>query len=192
MRIILALSALALACATPALAQYAPPRGSYEQQCRDIRMNGSMLSATCGGVRGGAQSSINILSCSGDIGVDAQGGLTCRGPGGGRPPLPGPAPRPEPPYGGGYHPGDHWDSASLFGKRDWRGRSIRIEGPVANLANSGLNDRVRSIRLERRSGPWLVCSHANYRGRCTTIRSSVADTRQIGLGDSISSLRPAR
>ena len=192
MRIILALSALTLACATPARAQDAPPRGSYEQQCRDIRMNGSMLSATCGGVRGGAQSSINILSCSGDIGVDARGGLTCRGPGGGRPPIPGPPPRPEPPYGGGYRPGDRWDSASLFAKRDWRGRSIRIDGPIANLANSGLNDRVRSIRLERRSGPWIVCSNANYRGRCTTIRASVADTRQIGLGDSISSLRPAR
>jgi hypothetical protein len=55
-----------------------------------------------------------------------------------------------------------------------------------------MNDRIRSIRLERRSGPWLVCSDANYRGRCQRIDTDLADSRQIGMDRSISSLRPLR
>ncbi|MDB5435538.1 MAG: hypothetical protein JWR47_1795, partial [Phenylobacterium sp.] len=45
---------------------------------------------------------------------------------------------------------------------------------------------------DRASGPWIVCSDANYRGRCVTIDRSVSDTREIGMRDAISSLRPAR
>ena len=83
-------------------------------------------------------------------------------------------------------------SAILYGGRNFRGPSVRIEGDASNLGSTGLNDRVRSIQLDRRSGPWLICADANYRGRCTTIDQSVADTRRIGMGDAISSLRPAR
>jgi len=184
-----------------------PPRGSYERQCTDIRMNGQFLSATCRGARGGGQSSINVLSCSSDIGVDATGALSCTGPGAVAPApayRAGPAPEPwrgneaGPPYGPsrpGYAdrgPRYGRESVTLFGGRNWRGPSIRIEGPTPNLGSTGLNDRVRSIQLDRRSGPWIVCTDANYRGRCTTIGESVTDTRAIGMGDGISSLRPAR
>lgn len=202
MRWILGLSALALSVAAPALAQqYAPPRGSYERLCSSIRMDGSIMSATCRGAGRTGQSSINILSCSSDIGVDREGGLTCAGPGGGAPPNygggpgygPGPGPGygggPRPPYGGG--PGYREDTASIFGGRNYRGQPIVIRGAMANLDRTGLNDRVRSIRLERGSGPWLVCSDADYKGRCVTIGRSVSDTRSIRLSDSISSLRPA-
>jgi len=203
MRILLGLSALTLATAAspPAQAQYGFPRGSYERQCTDIRMDGQMLSATCRGARGPAQSSINVLSCSTQIGVDAEGGLTCVGPGGGAPPsirdappgygvAPGPGYRPRAPYGGGYRGGGR-EAVALFSARDWRGRAVRIEGEAPNLAGAGLNDKVRSIRLERGSAPWIVCTDANYRGRCVTIGDSVGDTRQIGMRGTISSLRPA-
>ncbi len=82
MRIIIGLTVLALGAAGPVLAQaqYAP-RGSYERQCTDIRMDGQFLSATCRGARGGGQSSINVASCASDIGVDASGALSCAGPG---------------------------------------------------------------------------------------------------------------
>ena len=83
-------SILFLVIAAPALAQpqYPAPRGNYERHCTDIRMNGQFLSATCQGSQGGGQSSINILSCGSDIGVDASGALSCLAPGVLRQPTP--------------------------------------------------------------------------------------------------------
>ena len=201
MRMMFGLCALMLALpAASAFAQpQGAPRGSYQRQCTDIRMNGQFLSATCRGAQGGGQSSINVMSCSGDIGVDATGALSCAGPGAAAPAppayVPGPPPRPGHNPGPGYgdRPGRYGrDGLTLYGGRNMRGPSARIEGEAPNLGPTGLNDRVRSIQLDRRSGPWIVCTDANYRGRCTTIGQSVEDTRSIGMGDSISSLRPAR
>jgi hypothetical protein len=197
----------ALILALPAANAFAQPqgapRGSYQRQCTDIRMTGQFLSATCRGAQGGGQSSINVMSCSGDIGVDATGALSCAGPGAaapappayvpGPPPRPGFNPGPGPGAGYGGRPGRYGrDAVTLYGGRNMRGPSVRIDGEAPNLGSTGLNDRIRSIQLDRRSGPWLVCTDANYRGRCTTIGQSVSDTRAIGMGDSISSLRPAR
>ena len=208
MRITLGLAALALtASASAALAQpRAPgaPRGSYERQCSNIQMNGQFLSAVCRGAHGGGQSSINVASCSGDIGVDATGALSCAGPGAAAPAPPNVYAAPPAGYGQrdrgddaraydnrGYdNRGYGRGAANLFAGRDFRGEPVRIDGPTPNLARLGLNDRVRSIELDRRAGPWLVCSDADYRGRCVTVDRSVADTRQIGLRDAISSLRP--
>lgn len=205
MRMTLGLAALALAVAAPALGQpqYAVPRGSYQSQCNDIRVNGQFLSATCRGARGGGQSSINIASCSGDIGVDATGALSCAGPGAVAPVPPAYAPAQGnrddrgrgDSYGGGY--GERRgrsgsDAVTVFTGRNWRGQSIRIDQEVANLADGGINDRIQSIQLEPRSGAWIVCSDAGFRGRCITIDRSVSDTREIGMRDSISSLRPVQ
>ncbi|HEX5380124.1 MAG TPA: beta/gamma crystallin-related protein [Phenylobacterium sp.] len=204
MRIILSLSALALAAAAPALAQpnvYGAPRGSYERLCTDIRVEGQFLSAWCRGSRGSAQSTINILSCSTDISVDADGGLTCIGPGGGQPPSvrdapPGYATPSAPGYGSGGYYGDRRgyrrDAADLYSNRGWRGRSFQVRGDMPNLEYTGLNDRIRSIRLRSGSGPWIVCTDANYGGRCVTVSRSVYDTQVLGMRDSISSMRPAR
>jgi hypothetical protein len=160
-------------------------------------------------------STINILSCSTAITVDADGGLTCVGPGGGAPPsvrdappgyavAPGQAPnafpngpghggpRPGGPGYGGDRPGYGRDAVTLFGARDWRGPPVRIDRPTPNLQGLGLNDQVRSIQLDRRAGPWIVCTDADYRGRCVTVSRSVSDVRQIGMRDQISSQRPAR
>lgn len=91
----------------------------------------------------------------------------------------------------GYGAGYGRSAVELFRGPDFRGPSMRLEGPVANLGEVGLNDHVRSIRLPRGSGPWLVCTDAGFRGRCTTIWHSVEDTGQLGMRDAVSSLRPA-
>lgn len=204
MRTILGLAALpplALAAAMTALPaaaqpQYPVPRGSYQAHCTDIRMNGQFLSATCRGAHGGGQSSINVLSCASDIGVDASGALSCAGPGAVAPAPPSYAGRPG--YDGRPSSRDRdrdrgWrrgaGAAVLFARPDGRGRSVRIDGDTPNLADVGLNDRVRSIQLEPGSGPWIVCSDAGYRGRCVTIDRNVRD---IGLRGAVSSLRPTR
>jgi hypothetical protein len=207
MRKIWAGAALAGFAAAPALAQPAyggpPPPGAYQRQCSNIRMEGQFLHATCRGARGGGESSINVQSCSTGIFVDDSGALTCIGPGGGAPPQVRDAPpgyntgqgqgydrgRPGPGYGAG--PRGESAGAALFGQRSWRGQPVQIWGATPNLSSTGLNDRVRSIQIDRRSGPWQVCADAGYRGRCVTIRDSVSDTRTLGI-DGISSLRPTR
>jgi hypothetical protein len=200
MRLIFGLSALALLAAAPAVAQpqSGAPRGSYERQCTNIRMQGQFLSAICRGPSGPATSSINVLSCSTDIFVGPDGGLACVGPGGGAPPAIRDAPpgyaTPDGRADRGYRGerGRRAETATLSPARNWGGRPLTIEGPMPDLDRTGLNDQVRSIRLARGSGPWIVCTDADYRGRCTTIYDSVADTRRIGMRDSISSLRPLR
>lgn len=202
MRTILVLSALALLSApasAPAQPYAGPPAGSYQRQCTDIYMDGMFLNARCRGAYGWAQSSINVQSCASDITVDAEGGLVCLGPGAvGRPGAP--YVPPPPGYDPGYRPGSGYDgyrdygdygAIGLFEQRGFRGRPAWIDGPIDNLDRTGLNDRVRSIRIERGSGPWVVCSDAGYRGRCATVSRSIPDTRALGLSDSISSVRPA-
>ena len=191
MRKVLGLTVLAVlmaTAATPSTAQPLPP-GDYPSRCRDIQLNGQFLSATCGGARGGGQSSINVLSCPGsNISVDATGALVCAGLAGGRPPpLPGPGYpgiRPPPPWQG--------DVVTVYARKNFQGRAMRIDRSVANLENLGLNDHIRSIGIEGQSGPWIVCTDANFRGRCITIDRDLADTRRIGMDRAISSLRPAR
>jgi hypothetical protein len=216
MRKIWAMAALGLFAAAPALAQpayFAPPPGDYQRQCTNIRMEGQFLHATCRGARGGGPSSINVQSCSTGIFVDASGALSCIGPGGGAPPQVRDAPpgyntgqgqaydrgsqgrgydpRGNDPRGYGGRGQDPRGAAVLFERRSWRGAPVQLWGPTPDLSRTGLGDRVRSIQIDRRSGPWLVCSGPDYRGRCVTLRDSVSDTRSLGLAD-IASLRPTR
>ncbi|HSV03649.1 MAG TPA: beta/gamma crystallin-related protein [Phenylobacterium sp.] len=207
MRTRLILAAL-LAAAPAALAQpYGAPPGPYRSQCRDIRMNGQFLSAVCQGPHGSGPSSINVASCSTPIGVDAGGALACVGPGGGAPPhienrppgfYTGPGPGPgyaESPRHYARRRAEDREIASwtaeIYPGSGFRGAPIRIQGVTPDLSYTGLNDRVRSIRLPPGSGPWLVCADAGFRGRCATIGHSIPDTREIGMRGAISSMRPA-
>ena len=62
--------------AAPASAQ---PSGSYQRSCEDIRYSGGQLTATCGGLGGGARTTvINAGQCRGDIGNN-NGVLSCAG-----------------------------------------------------------------------------------------------------------------
>lgn len=171
-----------LAGAPPAAAQSSPmPPGDYRQHCTRLYMEGQFLHAACQGPRGSAESSINVLGCSTGIFVDEGGALTCIGPGGA--PL---ATR----TAASSKAGSGRRAVQLYTRAGWRGRGILVRGSRSNLAGTDMNDRVRSIRLDARSGPWLVCSDANFAGRCVTIRQSIADTDVLRMRDEISSLRP--
>lgn len=220
MRRVLAVMILGLACGAPAAAsaQGAPPPGSYQRYCRDISMNGQYLRAWCQGSRGSGESTLNVRSCGTDIGVDPDGGLICGGPGGGQPNYPGadrppydrppydrpsydrppyPGDRPRPPYpDDGYRPGGGGGGrdavATIYEGRGFRGRSMEVFGDMSNLDRTGFNDRVGSIRLGRRAGPWQVCTDSRFRGHCIVIRNDLRDADAIGMGNAISSMRPMR
>ena len=165
MRTLLGLTALALGAApvaVPAAAQaqaYPAPHGSYERQCVNIQMNGQFLSAVCRGAHGGGQSSINVLSCAGDIGVDASGALSCAGPGAAAPAPPAvryggaqpPAYIAPPPRGPAYDPG-RGEGYDANRPRD-RGGDARDRGgygyerPVVTLY-PGRNFRGEPMRLD--------------------------------------------
>lgn len=76
-------SSLIAAPLVPALAQAGPP-GSYQQSCRDVRVRGNTLSASCTAPNGQwARSRINWASCqNGDI-ANMNGNLQCNAGGGG-------------------------------------------------------------------------------------------------------------
>ncbi len=90
----------------------------------------------------------------------------------------------------GSQPG--WSSAqsvTVYEERGFRGRSITLRGEVPDLRNSGLNDRISSLRGQ---GDWEVCTDADFRGDCRVFRGDVADLGPTNFNDKISSLRPAR
>jgi hypothetical protein len=178
------------------------PRGSYAQSCTGAYVNQGRLYADCRDTRGRMrETSIELARCSSsDIGND-NGLLVCarvRGdyedngrPGGGNGNNPGrPGNGNNPGWPGG--PGGGWGNTTITVYRDanFRGQSMTFREEIPNLRNSGLNDAISSLRLDR--GSWEVCEDANYRGRCQIITGNVRDLGRSGLNDRISSLRPAR
>jgi hypothetical protein len=76
----------------------------------------------------------------------------------------------------------------LYDQPGLNGRRIVIDEEfVPNLAASGFNDRVSSLRVER--GYWLFCSDAGFQGTCRTFGPGDYAQLPPGLNDRISSGR---
>lgn len=76
----------------------------------------------------------------------------------------------------------------LFGRPEFRGRSLVIDRPVVrNLAELGFNDRASSMRVER--GYWLLCSDADFAGECRTFGPGEYPALTAELFDRVSSAR---
>lgn len=78
---------------------------------------------------------------------------------------------------------------TIFRDADYRGASFRFDNEMPNLANTGFNDAISSMRFQ---GTWEACTDAYYRGQCVTFSNDVRNLRNTGLNDRISSLRPVR
>jgi len=130
--------ALALAGLSSAAFAQAPPPGSYQQSCRNFRMQGGTLTAVCRSANGRGEqlTSLGVAHCVGDIGNN-NGQLQCNGgqpatPApppprqGAAPAYPGPGNAPPPSYGqdgrlGGGYPGPGYPPAPGYGQdRRWR------------------------------------------------------------------------
>jgi len=140
-------AAVLVGLATSAAAQ---PPGSYRDSCRDIRMQGSVLTALCrrAGGRGEQLTALNVAKCVGDIGNN-NGNLVCNGgqparpvspppsagypgypaqgyygsqPGSGYPPRPGyPTQGYGPQPGSGYPPGPGYPAQGYYGSQPGSG-----------------------------------------------------------------------
>lgn len=175
--------------------QRVAPRGDYRDSCSGEYVNRGRLYADCrsrtGQVRG---TSIELNRC-GDYEIRNNDGLLVCGPirgdyeydrpGGGRPgdDRPGGG---RPGSGGGWGGGT---SITVYRDADFRGGSYTFREGIPNLANSGMNDAISSLRL---SGAWEACTDAYFRGECRTFTGNIRNLGNQGFNDRISSLRPAR
>lgn len=163
------------------------PRGDYRDSCSGEYVNRGRLYADCRNNRGNIRgTSIELNRCT-SYEIRNNDGLLVCGPnrgeyedrpgGGGRPDRPGGG------WGGGR------SSVTIFRDADFRGASFRFDNEMPNLANTGFNDAISSMRFR---GEWEACTDAYYRGFCQTFRDDVRNLQRWGMNDRISSLRPVR
>src|SRR5918993_4782479 len=56
---------------------------------------------------------------------------------------------------------------TLYGREDYRGRSITLDRAFPDLSQSRLDDRASSLIV--RSGSWQLCSESFFRGQCVVL-----------------------
>ncbi|MDO9588297.1 MAG: beta/gamma crystallin-related protein [Brevundimonas sp.] len=167
------------------------PRGDYRASCYGEYVNRGRLYADCRDNRGRVRgTSIELNRCTAFEIRNNDGLLVC-GPNRGqyedRPGGPGRPGGPDRP-GGGWGGGGR-ESVTVYRDADFRGASVRFDSEMPNLANTGFNDVISSMRFQ---GEWEVCTDAYFRGQCVTFRDDIRNLRNSGLNDRISSLRPVR
>ena len=77
----------------------------------------------------------------------------------------------------------------LYGQPEFRGRSVRIENNVDDLAERRFDGRASSVVVHE--GTWQLCSEPGFRGQCATLRPGEY-AQLAGLDDRVSSLRQLR
>ena len=164
------------------------PRGDYRDSCSGEYVNRGRLYADCRTNRGQIRGTSIELNRCGNYEIRNNDGLLVCGPvrgdyedrpGGGGPGGPG-----GPGNGGGW---GGRASITVYRDADYRGSSYTFQDSIPNLANSGMNDRISSMRLR---GEWEACTDAYFRGTCRTFRDDIRNLANTGMNDRISSLRP--
>ena len=163
------------------------PRGDYRDTCSGEYVNRGRLYADCRTRRGDIRGTSIELSRCGNYEIRNNDGLLVCGPVRGDY-------EDRPGHGGGQGgPGGGWGggraSITVYRDADYRGASYSFQEAIPNLANSGLNDAISSMRLR---GEWEACTDAYFRGSCQNFRDDVRNLRNWGMNDRISSLRPVR
>jgi len=78
---------------------------------------------------------------------------------------------------------------TLFGREDFRGRSIVVDAPVRNLQRENFGDRASSAIV--RGGRFEVCEDRRFEGRCMVLRpGQYPSLAAMGMNDAITSVRP--
>ena len=95
--------------------------------------------------------------------------------------------------------GDRWDrrdgrrdaggAIDIYGRQDFRGRSIRLDRNERNLAEQNFDGRASSLIVHE--GTWELCTEPGFGGQCQTYRPG--EYRYLaGLDDRVSSVRQVR
>ena len=79
----------------------------------------------------------------------------------------------------------------LYGRDNFEGRGLTIQGPDRDLRNGNFNDRASSAVVYGRA--YEVCENIQFSGNCRVLAPGrYPSLASMGIGDSISSVRPAR
>lgn len=77
---------------------------------------------------------------------------------------------------------------TVYDHPNYEGRSVSTQQGIADLRNSGLNDRGSSVVV--RSQRWEICNDRNFQGRCMVLRpGQYPSLEAMGMDDQISSVR---
>ncbi|MFA7261625.1 MAG: beta/gamma crystallin-related protein [Caulobacter sp.] len=184
-----ALAAVLFAFAAPAVAAppwngpYDPlPEGSYQRSCRDLTAFNGRLYGRCQSGGGGLlDSDINFRACARGRVENINGRLQCEGAGDS--------------YGGGYGSGGGYGGQGggaptgliVYENPDYRGMRLEVGESITDLAASGLDDQITSVRVLR--GSWQLCAGRDFNGQCWTIDADTPNLKTLGANDKVSSIR---
>ncbi|HRD47864.1 MAG TPA: beta/gamma crystallin-related protein, partial [Caulobacter sp.] len=74
----------------------------------------------------------------------------------------------------------------VYENPDYRGMRLEISQSVTDLAGSGLEDQITSVRVMR--GTWLLCAGRDFNGDCQTVSADTPNLKTIGLNDRVTSI----
>ncbi len=197
---------------TPSEAQSVAPRGSYQQTCRNVRVQNAgrddaLLTADCQTQNGSwASTGMRYRSCPGDIAnwdgqlscddrvvpPNRNGGQNYGGSGYGGNSYSGNT------YGGSRYDGGRYDNRQqefvgylrLYDEYGFKGPYYDVKIEATNLPKQ-FNDRTRSLKIVGGQA-WQICQNSDFRGNCTVVDRDIPDLSKWGMADTISSARRAR
>lgn len=82
-----------------------------------------------------------------------------------------------------------YGAVDLYGRPDFRGRSVRIEDNIAHLGDLNFDGRASSAVVHE--GTWQACTEPGFRGHCTVLRPGEYPQLAM-LDDRVSSIRKLR
>jgi hypothetical protein len=77
----------------------------------------------------------------------------------------------------------------VFDKPDYKGTSLRIARPTADLGTLKFDNKVASFQIVG-AGDWVLCENKNYQGRCARVQLQAGNLKLFQLNDRVSSLYP--
>ncbi|MFN3859163.1 MAG: beta/gamma crystallin-related protein [Caulobacter sp.] len=175
------------------------PEGSYQRSCRDVTAFNGWVYARCKNSSGAFVSTQYFYrNCQSGRLENYNGRIDCdrggwsgggQGPGGGGGWNGGGGPGPG--GGGGWNGGGGGPTGLIvFENPDYRGMRLEISDNVPDLAMSGLDDEITSVRVLR--GSWQLCAGRDFSGQCWTIDKDSPNLKDIGANDKVSSIRRLR
>lgn len=85
-------------------------------------------------------------------------------------------------------PGSDAPRMEFFEKDGFRGRSFAIQGDLADLRQTGFNDRSSSVQVY--GGPWELCRDSGFNGPCVVLRQGqYPSLASMGIDNQVSSAR---